>query len=43
MFPQYQAALKPEFEQRKRELVINTPDDAREGLTSSRSYSNGVL
>lgn len=43
MFPQFQASLKSEFEQRKRELVINTSNDAREGLTSSRSYSNGVL
>lgn len=29
MFPQYQGALKPEFEHRKRELVINYSDECK--------------
>ena len=37
MFPQFQGELKPEFEQRKRELVINTSNHAKEELILHRT------
>jgi hypothetical protein len=42
MFPQYQRALKLEFEKRKRELVINHHDE-RKSLAQSVNYSNGRM
>ena len=43
MFPQFQGALKPEFEKRKRELVINTSNDAKDELRGISTHANGVL
>ncbi len=43
LFPQFQGVLKPEFEQRKRELVINRLNDTKEELINSRIHKNGVL
>jgi hypothetical protein len=43
MFPQFQGALKPEFEQRKREIIINTSDGAKDELRGISTHANGVL
>lgn len=43
MFPQFHGALKLEFEQRKRELVINRLNDDKEELINSGIHKNGVL
>ena len=43
MFPQFQGALKPEFEQRKKELEINKLSDATQVLVNTRAQTNGVI
>jgi hypothetical protein len=43
MSPQFQGALKPEFEQRKREIVINTSDDEKDEFRGIKTHSNFVL
>jgi hypothetical protein len=43
MFPQFQQALKPEFETRKRELIVLAPSDEMKSLAQAKYSSNGNI
>jgi hypothetical protein len=42
MFPQHQTGLKPEFEKKKRELILTTPSDETKNLSTIKTYNNGT-
>ena len=42
MFPQFQGALKSEFELRKRELVVNQPDERKMIAQSFQSHNGHI-
>lgn len=39
--PAFQESLKPEFEKRKRELIISAPSDETKHLSTTKTYTNG--
>jgi len=43
MFPQHQNGLKPEFERKKRELILTTPSDETKNLSTTKTYNNGKV
>jgi hypothetical protein len=43
MFPQFQGTLKPEFETRKRELIVHAPSDENKILSAVSIFSNGRI
>jgi hypothetical protein len=43
MFPQHQTGLKPEFERKKRELILTTPSDETKHLSTTKTYNNGTV
>jgi hypothetical protein len=42
IFPQHQIGLKPEFERKKRELILTTPSDETKHLSTIKTYNNGT-
>jgi len=43
MFPQFQESLKPEFERKKRELIMTVPENDIKTFSPSKGFStNGV-
>jgi len=43
MFPQHQTGLKPEFERKKRELILTATSDETKHLSTTRTYNNGTV
>lgn len=43
MFPQFHQYLKPEFETRKRELIVHAPSDEIKILSAFSTFSNGII
>jgi hypothetical protein len=43
MFPQFQESLKPEFERKKRELIMNAPENDIKTLSPSKGFSTNCV